>query len=302
MGTIELARAGRVTCRNHTRLGYDRVLRGVYGQGLALDGLDDWAAKRQLFWRLATAVMAAHPHKSLTLYGVSGLQALGVALPERLQDWQTCHVQVSDRVHRPQRLQVVAHRTSNPPPVWREVSGLPVPHPVDLWLQVREASNNDLIEIGDGLMRRQAGLLKMTQVEARLEELAGVKGVKRVRGLLRWVRPDTDSIYETRTRLVLVRSGLPCPEVDLEVFCRRAGRAYHVDMGYEAEKVAVEYDGSEHGNRRQMEIDAHRRRDLQDEGWLIITVTARQLDDPPAIVRSVEQALWMRRVSLHQAW
>jgi very-short-patch-repair endonuclease len=70
-------------------------------------------------------------------------------------------------------------------------------------------------------------------------------------------------------------------------------------MGYPAEKVAVEYDGSVHvGDRRQMEIDAVRRRALQEEGWLLITVTADQLAQVTAMVRSVEAALVLRRAAL----
>ena len=95
---------------------------------------------------------------------------------------------------------------------------------------------------------------------------------------------------------MLVRAGLPEPIVNLEVFCPSVGRTYHVDLGYEKEKVAVEYDGAVHvGNRTQMEIDAKRRRILQDEGWLIITVTANQLNEPRDVIRSVENALVLRR-------
>ncbi|MCL2736752.1 MAG: hypothetical protein FWD75_09040 [Propionibacteriaceae bacterium] len=67
-------------------------------------------------------------------------------------------------------------------------------------------------------------------------------------------------------------------------------------MGYPNEKVGLEFDGAVHvGNRRQMDIDANRRRLLQDAGWMIITITAAQLMDPASIVRSVESALILRR-------
>jgi very-short-patch-repair endonuclease len=67
-------------------------------------------------------------------------------------------------------------------------------------------------------------------------------------------------------------------------------------MAYPRQKIGVEYDGAVHvGDRRQMEIDAARRRDLQDEGWMIITVTASQLRDPRRLAQSVEAALVVRR-------
>ncbi|MCL2316260.1 MAG: hypothetical protein FWC46_04120, partial [Actinomycetia bacterium] len=56
-----------------------------------------------------------------------------------------------------------------------------------------------------------------------------------------------------------------------------------------------EYDGADHvGATRQMEVDARRRRDLQDEGWLIINVTAAQLREPASLIASVERALVFR--------
>jgi very-short-patch-repair endonuclease len=94
----------------------------------------------------------------------------------------------------------------------------------------------------------------------------------------------------------MVRAGLPTPEVNLPVAVQSAGTVYHVDMGYRVERIGVEFDGAVHvGNRRQMEIDAMRRRHLQDDGWLIITVTATQLAAPGPFLRSIEQALILRR-------
>jgi len=87
------------------------------------------------------------------------------------------------------------------------------------------------------------------------------------------------------------------------VYCSSAGMTYHLDLGYDKEKLGIEYDGAVHvGNREQMEIDALRRRHLQDEGWQIITVTANQLRDPLSLIHSVEQALFLRRAALSAQW
>jgi len=239
------------------------------------------------------------PHRAV-LYGPSAFQALGVALPEALQDWDNCHILVPSGGYLPIRRGVVAHQTKLPPTVWRTIGGLPLLHPVDHWLQLRRASIDHLVEVGDGLLRRQSPLLTLDAIWARLSQLDGVPGIKPARRAARWLVPGTDSLYETRTRLVLIHGGLPVPAVNCAVYCGSAGRWYHVDLGYDMEKVAVEYDGLVHvGNRVQMEIDARRRRELQDEGWLIITVTAEQLRRPLEIVRSVETALILRRSAGH---
>ena len=289
MTDIDVARAGAVTWRNHQRLGWERVLRGVYARPVPATG-SEWERQRALLVRRARALLASTGHEAV-LYGPTALHVLGVALPET-QDTTQCHILVHAGQTRSSRPGVVAHATRRTWQVWRTTHGLPVLHPVDHWLQLR-GTDDELIEVADGFVRRQHPLLTMAEFRQRLDELAGTSGVQRARRLLRWVRPGTDSIYETRTRLILVRGGLPCPSVNPPVPCR-SGFTYNVDMAYERERVAVEYDGGYHGDREQMERDALRRRDLQDEGWLIISVTARQLRDRVSLVRSVEAALVLR--------
>jgi len=294
---LDIQLAGAVTWRNHVRLGYERLTRGVYGLAPRLDGLDRWERRRVQFFAHVKAVMTAYQGRDVVLYGVTALQVLGVALPARLQDWDTCHILVLRGSYRPLRSGVSAHWTAEPWHVWNMIDGLPVLHPVDHWLQLT-GSDDELIEVADGLMRRHHPLISLEEFHRRLEELAGRPGVQRGRRLMKWVVAGTDSLYETRTRLVLVREGLPVPAVNLPVRCR-AGYVYHVDMGYELEKVAVEFDGQVHvGDKRQMEIDAQRRNDIQDEGWFIVPVTAQMLDRPVGLIRSVEAALVMRRAGL----
>jgi len=101
--------------------------------------------------------------------------------------------------------------------------------------------------------------------------------------------------------MIMFRHRLPQPAVNLPVKIRSTGFVYHVDMGYKEEQVGVEFDGADHvGDSRQMDIDVARRRDLQDEGWIIINVTAAHLKDPGPFIRSVEQALILRRSAKHR--
>jgi len=294
-----IERAGRVTWRNHDQLGLERITRGVYGRPLACEGMSAWQARRARFLRHVRAVLAAYDDRDVVPYGVTALQILGVALPERLQDWDRVHIQVPAGTTRPARQGVVTHCTERAWQVWGSRDGIFLLHPVDHWLQLR-GTDDELIEVADGLVRRQHPLLTMAEFRARLGELAGVPGVKRARRLMAWVRPGTDSLYETRTRLILVHGGLPCPAVNPEVHSG-SGFTYFIDMAYEEEQVGVEYDGADHvGSRDQMEDDALRRRNLQGDGWYLITVTAKQHREPAALVRSVEAALILRRATLNR--
>jgi len=288
---LRLARDGEVTAHNYRRLGYERLSWGVYGHQPDIGDADKYEACRLRFVAQVRASLAAY-QETPVLYGPTALQVLGVALPAHLEDWDNCHVIVPHGAYRPSRAGVVGHRARGDVKVWRMVDGLPVMHPVDHWAQLRGATNNDLVEVGDGLVRRRRPLLTIQQMERRLCELSGMPGVKAVRRAMRQVLPRTDSIYETRTRLIMTDEGLPCPKVNPAVQAGR--RIYHVDMAYLPQRIGVEYDGRGHGETVQIDVDAERRRDLQDEGWLIINVTAKHLAHPAEFLRSVERALILR--------
>ena len=298
---IELTRSGRVTSRNFARLGYRRLIRGAYGRPPTQVGRDEWERRRAKFITRVSAVMAAYQGRGIVLFGVTALQVMGVALPTRLEDWDRVHILVPGDVSRPIRQGVVTHRRAYPLRMWGTCWGLPILNPVEHWLQVRGATVDELVEIGDGFLRRYSPLLSLAEMQSAMAELVGRPGTQRAAIAMKWVRPGTDSLYETKLRLLLVRAGLPEPIVNCEVPCPQAGRTFHVDLGYDKEKVAVEYDGAVHvGSRTQMEIDADRRRLLQDQGWMVITVTAEQLRTPDRIVRSVKSALISRRAQLGQ--
>ncbi|MDR0285144.1 MAG: DUF559 domain-containing protein [Propionibacteriaceae bacterium] len=293
---IELTPTSWVNRHNYRHLGYERVLRGAYTKAYQAPGPDQWASLRADWLLRVRAAMALYADRDPVLYGSTALQALDIALPTEVADWHHVHLLVKGPADRPQRSNVVGHSTLRELDVWRRPRGLPVLHPVDHWLQLTGTSDDAMVEVGDGFVRRNDFLITLDEMRARLDELTGVQGVVRSRRAMLRVRAGTDSLYETRTRLLLVRGGLPEPQVNLEVWCPGVPRMYHVDLGYDEAKVAVEFDGIVHASTRdQMDLDANRRRHLQDEGWLIITVTATMLSRPAEIVRSVERALVLRR-------
>ena len=299
---LHLARDGQVTWRNHRRLGYQRLSWGVYGRAPSSDGLDEWQARQASFITKARAIMATYAGKPVVLFGQTALQVLGVALPIPLQDWDNCHVLVPVGNYRPERSDVVVHRTPVLPPR-HKLNGLPGLHPVDHWVQLRQATIDQLVEVGDGLIRRQNPILSIDQITNRLAKLHGIAGLAKARQAVKWLAPGTDSLPESTNRMILVRAGLPIPLVNYPIWCPNAGRFFHGDMVFDKEKVIVEYDGAVHvSDHRQMQIDALRRRHLQEAGWLIITITADQLRRPDEIVRVVETALIQRRAALANAW
>ena len=284
-----------VNHRNYQRLGYVQLLRGIYAPALQPTG-NQYTDRRQLWLAKAKAALAHYADGNPVLWGPSALQAMGVALPSGAEDWDQVHILVDYPKGRSQRDGVVSHDGLAGRPIWRYCNGLPVLHPVDHWLQMAGLSDDDMILIGDGFLRRKNPLLTKQDMLDRLAQLEGHHGVKQARRVIKLVREGTDSIYESKTRLVLYRAGLPMPQVNPAVWCEPIDYYYHVDLGYIEEQVGIEFDGQVHvGDTHQMNIDADRRRHLQDAGWIIINVTAARLREPAELIRSVENALILRR-------
>jgi len=280
-----------INYRNYQRLGYQRLLQGVYAPSTTAEG-DPWQLRRLNWQTRVKAVLKHYADKQPVLYGATALQALGVALPQAAQDWDVIHIMIAEGIERPRRAGVAAHRGRPGRSVWRTVNGMPVLHPVDHWLQIRGVTDDELTEIGDGFVRRKNPLLTIYQMQHRLSELSHEPGVVPVRRAMRLVLPDTDSIYETKTRLLMIRCGLPTPTVNYPVWCPRSDFTYLIDMGYPDQKIGIEYDGAYHGqSREQMSMDADRRRNLLDAGWFMITVTADQLNHPTDFLDSIRRAL-----------
>lgn len=88
-----------------------------------------------------------------------------------------------------------------------------------------------------------------------------------------------ESPQETRTRLILVRAGLPRPRTQIRV------HPYRIDLGYEELRVGVEYDGEQHWkdpiqHARHIDRLAH----LAAPGWRIIRVSAEILRGRPRVI------------------
>lgn len=120
--------------------------------------------------------------------------------------------------------------------------------------------------------------------------------------------PDSASVPESRTRLVLQTSGLPVPLTQHRIQDERGLFVGRVDLAWPDFKVIVEYEGQQHlTNSDQWESDIHRYEELRRLGWEVIRVTAATLRNPIALVLRVESALrsggWRgRSPSLDAGW
>jgi very-short-patch-repair endonuclease len=89
----------------------------------------------------------------------------------------------------------------------------------------------------------------------------GLRGVIQARELVPMADPRPESVQESRLRLIVIDAGLPWPTPQLVV------GFFRLDLGYEAFRVGLEYDGASHITRDRLRADRHRMNYLANLGW-----------------------------------
>jgi len=185
------------------------------------------------------------------------------------------------------------------------IDGLPVTSAASTWWSLGVILTLDeMIVAGDSLLRRKSPLCTFDELAD--VDSAGHRGVAVARRALPHLRARCDSPKETELRLLLVRAGLPEPDVNPRVSAP-GERERFGDLVFWEWKVIAEYDGGQHRtSARQFAADVTRLEELARAGWTVVRILAPHLDDPVEIVRRVERALkdhgWRGRLSRSQLW
>jgi hypothetical protein len=127
--------------------------------------------------------------------------------------------------------------------------------------------------------------LKPADVELLADRHRGVRGLVQLRQALLIADGGAESPCETKTRLMLIGSGLPWPRTQVMVRNDWGVVVARIDMGWEEWKVGVEFDGAQHWtDPAQRTRDIDRLAELQARGWAIIRVSADMLRYRPQVV------------------
>lgn len=153
----------------------------------------------------------------------------------------------------------------------------------------RKEFTNTVIRL-DALVRATG--LKVADVELLADRHRGARGLVQLRRVLQMVDGGAESPYETKTRLVLIASGLPRPQTQIKVH-DDWGAVARIDMGWEEWMVGVEFDGAHHWtDPAQRTRDIDRLAELEARGWKIIRVSADLLRKrPDVVVARIHRAL-----------
>lgn len=218
-------------------------------------------------------------------------QLLGLRMPEAFRE-HALHVGVPRPARAPRGRGVIGHQVDAGSPTLG-MGGLPLTPAFETWLQCATLlSADDLIIMGDGLLRRFKPWASMAGLAEAVSQAAGCRGAAILREALASIRPGTDSARETMLRLIVVRAGFPEPEVNGPIVNRYGATIAHGDLVFREKKVILEYEGRHHADdERQFSIDIARLDELMEEGWRVIRVDKRLMAARATLFGKIETAL-----------
>lgn len=164
------------------------------------------------------------------------------------------------------------------------IAGIPVTTPARTAFDLGRRPGVDKAVIRLDALSNATGL-RRADLDGVLERHRGARGIAQLREVLELVDGGAESPQETRTRLVLIRAGLPRPTTQIRVFDECDHLVARVDMGWEQWKVGVEFDGAHHWTDPvQRARDINRLAELESCGWRIIRVSSELLRHAPGVV------------------
>ncbi|MGZ6744983.1 MAG: hypothetical protein ACXVD0_03680 [Nocardioides sp.] len=184
--------------------------------------------------------------------------------------------------------QIFLHRTKRLPPV-DDVGVTPAAAFIAYAARARVI---DAMQVGDWLLHE--GLATVAEIESVALAALWRDGAHEAIWLLDHLDDRSRSLLETQTRALLVASGLPAPEVNVEVNVGGSRRVI-TDLLYRAQRTAVEYDGAHHQtDRSQYVTDIDRYAALQAAGVEYVQVTREKIARPRRLVSEVHRTLRAR--------
>ena len=113
----------------------------------------------------------------------------------------------------------------------------------------------------------------------------------RARRAVSLANPLAESILESLGRLLIALGGLPVPTVQLRVAV--PGQTYRADLGYQDQRVLIEFDGRENHERwEDVASDLARQNALTNAGWIVLRFTwAQVMFKPEVVLRTIRAAL-----------
>ena len=214
------------------------------------------------------------------------------------------HVSALAPARAPRGRGIAGHRESPATPVVDRF-GLPVCDPATAWLTLgasvgTQLTGDDLIAVAEHLVldpyrldpRDLRPYISLEQLRHRAGRFSG-RGSRAVASAMPQVRERVESRPETLLRLLLVRAGLPEPEVGVDIYDANGTWLGRADQLFREWRVISEYDGEQHRtSSRQYDRDESRIEAFNRAGYPTVRIRKQQLfRHPDTAVNRVARAL-----------
>lgn len=230
----------------------------------------------------ARAIAAAAP-TDFAFSHVTAAQLLGIPLPEAAEQDCLIHVVTPTSAGRIRRAEVRGHRGLESREVI-EVDGLPVVAPADTWADLgelvglgRPVGLDDLIVAGDAVANLLGGTDPLRRA---VERRVRPRGKVTLTYAIPRIRVGSWSPMETRSRLMVVRAGLPEPVLNENVVSRSGDWLGCGDLVWQEQRVVGEYQGVEfHSRSVDRRRDGIRRDGIEKGDWVVVEIVAADVFD-----------------------
>lgn len=232
--------------------------------------------------------------QSTVFAGVTALELYGIAFPkaDTSTKRENIHIQVSQASNRRKSETAVQHVWQHNTALTALASNMYVVDVVTAWAQLGQhsalpalvATAENILHICNSKTAQQTvikcPLVNKYTMYQQIKNMPKFKGKAKCLLALGMVRENVYSVQETYTRLCLISHGLPEPRTNVVVANHifNSGAPATLDLVWERQQVAIEYDGDHHRtDKEQWRRDKNKREVLQSRGWIIYSATANDL-------------------------
>ena len=225
---------------------------------------------------------------------VTAAVVMGVPLPARLERSRTLHVAVAPPLRGPNGHGVRGHTFTAGTNDARAWHGLRISSPERMWCELAGILDlPDLVAAGDYLIQRHLPLTSPSKLAAAVARFPGRRGIRVLQSALPLLHDRSESRQESRLRVIVVLAGFAGLEVNYPV-TTSSGFNYRGDLAFPEYKVFIEYQSELHRSPEAFRADMTRISRLEADGWYVMQVNIRDLDDPTELVQRIRRLLALR--------
>jgi len=209
----------------------------------------------------------------------------GIPLPPMRRPY--VHISLPQPARAPHARGVIGHAASVTSRELTTIGALRVTTPVRTWLDLWALPLADMVAAGDYLIHHERVVATREQLDRALRHRVSRRGLRRLWRAIELLSDRAESPYESKLRVILVEAGFGILIVNEPIYDARGRFVARPDLRIDECKLAIEYLGDYHRDKKQWRADITRRTRLEAEGWRMFEVAADDLLDPEDLVRRI---------------